>query len=315
MSQKSVYLYKVVISETATKATVPVSAYKALFQNIIDRESKNHAIKLTHDMEHVEPMTLDILENTEEYLFARLSKKRPNNSMQKRDYSSNLTYEVLQPDEIADNGVEWFTYCILGYSHGIVSIANSKGAPRVSALAKLFALYDDKHYLETEAIPNTELYKELISGQAPEVNKFQVQMACPDAQLLQELLRFTDEEVLHEVQSNAANLVFEVRPQYRKALTKNRDIIKRFINSFRSSRPRYNSVTVTGKKSPSDRQQKYDLFDEYFKYTVNIDEYYQQNGQQIEKPKGEILREYLTEMKRIYDENRVFIVAVSNPAN
>lgn len=176
MPQKSVYLYKVVISETATKATVPVSAYKALFQNIIDRESKNDAIKLTHDMEHVEPMTLDILENTEEYLFARLSKKRPNNSMQKRDYSSNLTYEVLQPDEIADNGVEWFTYCILGYSHGIVSIANSKGAPRVSALAKLFALYDDKHYLETEAIPNIELYKELISGQAPEVNKFQVQI-------------------------------------------------------------------------------------------------------------------------------------------
>ena len=74
-------------------------------------------------------------------------------------------------------------------------------------------------------------------------------------------------------------------------------------------------MTVTGKKSPSDRQQKYDLFDEYFRYTINIDEYYQQNGQQVEKDKGEILNDYRTEMKRIYDENKEYVVLMSNTAN
>lgn len=37
-SQKIVYLYKILISETATKAIVPTAAYNGLFQAIIDRE-------------------------------------------------------------------------------------------------------------------------------------------------------------------------------------------------------------------------------------------------------------------------------------
>lgn len=51
-------------------------------------------------------MMLDILENTEEYLFARLNRKRPNNSMQKRNYNTYETADVLPPDEIGNNGVE-----------------------------------------------------------------------------------------------------------------------------------------------------------------------------------------------------------------
>ena len=35
-----------------------------------------------------EPVMLDVLEDTDEYLFARLNRKRPNNSMQKRDYAT-----------------------------------------------------------------------------------------------------------------------------------------------------------------------------------------------------------------------------------
>ena len=50
------------------------------------------------------------------YLFARLNRKRPNNSMQKRNYNTYETADVLPPDEIGNNGVEWFTYCILQIS-------------------------------------------------------------------------------------------------------------------------------------------------------------------------------------------------------
>ena len=45
--------------------------------------------------------------------------------MQKRNYNTYETADVLPPDEIGNNGVEWFAYCILGYSHGILSLVNS----------------------------------------------------------------------------------------------------------------------------------------------------------------------------------------------
>ena len=107
MSTKNIYLFKVVIQDTKTNTEVPVSSFKGLFDNIFSRGTRNNAIKLSAD--DVEPIMLDILENTDEYLFARLSRKRPNNSLQKRDYSTYKTTEVLEPGEIETAGVELFT--------------------------------------------------------------------------------------------------------------------------------------------------------------------------------------------------------------
>ena len=81
MSTKNIYLFKVSIRDTQTNTEVPVQLFRGLLQEIFDREGRNNALKLTY--EDTEPMMLDILENTEEYLFARLNRKRPNNSMQK----------------------------------------------------------------------------------------------------------------------------------------------------------------------------------------------------------------------------------------
>lgn len=150
MSTKNIYLFKVSIRDTQTNTEVPVQLFRGLFREIFDREGRNNALKLTY--EDTEPMMLDILENTEEYLFARLNRKRPNNSMQKRNYNTYETADVLPPDEIGNNGVEWFTYCILGYSHGILSLVNSKGAPNEGALARVFSRYNNRFSLETETI-------------------------------------------------------------------------------------------------------------------------------------------------------------------
>lgn len=148
MSTKNIYLFKVSIRDTQTNTEVPVQLFRGLLREIFDREGRNNALKLTY--EDTEPMMLDILENTEEYLFARLNRKRPNNSMQKRNYNTYETADVLPPDEIGNNGVEWFTYCILGYSHGILSLVNSKGAPNEGALARVFSRYNNRFSLETE---------------------------------------------------------------------------------------------------------------------------------------------------------------------
>lgn len=310
MSIKNIYLFKVVIHDTQTNTEVPVHLFKGLFQEIIDRESRNNALKLTY--EDAEPMMLDILENTDEYLFARLNRKRPNNSMQKRNYNTYETTEVLAPDEIGNNGVEWFTYCIFGYSHGILSLINSRGAPNEGALTRVFSRYNNRFSLETEAIPNQNLINELINGRAPEINKVQIDIAQPDAQILQNLFGFNDREILQAVGQNTSNIVFEIKPDFRGALTTDTNVITRLIRALQMSRGRYHSVILSGKTATGERQRQYDLYEEYFKYPITVNEYRQENRQKVEREKDEILREYRLNMMNVYNEYKAIILTVCN---
>lgn len=310
MSTKNIYLFKVVIQDTKTNTEIPVSSFKGLFNNIFSQGTRNNAIKLSAD--DVEPIMLDILENTDEYLFARLSRKRPNNSLQKRDYSTYKTTEVLEPGEIETAGVELFTYCILGYSHGILSLINSKGAPSENAFAQMFLRYNNQFALETESIPNRDLIKELLDGKAPEINRVQIEIAQPDAQILQNMFGFTDAEVLQAVNHNTSAISFEVKPDYRGALSNDKKIITRLVSLLQKNHNRYNSVILSGKKTAGERQRQYDLYEEYFKYPVSINEYRQEGGKKVERAKDHILRDYRNGMMNVYNEYKEIILTISN---
>jgi len=310
MSTKNIYLFKVSIRDTQANTDMPVDSFGALFKEVFDRESRNNALELTY--QNAEPMMLDIIENTDEYLFARLNRKRPNNSMQKRNYNTFETADVLSPDEIGSNGVEWFTYCILGYSHGILSIVNSRGAPDEGALARVFSRHNNRYSLETDPIPNQNLINELLGGNAPEVNKVKIDIAQPNAQMLQELFGFNDAEVLQAVGQNTSSLVFEVKPQLRGALTNDPCLVSRLINALQQNHINYTSVVLSGKKDPGDRQRQYDLYEEYFKYPINVTEYHQENGCKIENDKANIQIDYRANMMRVYDEYKDIILAVIN---
>lgn len=310
MSTKNIYFFKVTIRDTQNNTEVPVSSFKAIFQSIIDQHSRNGALKL--DYQSSEPIMLDVLEHTDEFLFARLNRKRPNNSMQKRNYNTYQTTDVLAPDELGNSGVELFTYCILGYSHGILSIVNSKGAPGAGALARVFSCYNNRFSLETEGIPNQDLINELLGGRAPEINRVQVDIAQPSAQILESVFGFNETEILAEMGRNASSLVFEVKPEFRGALSYDPTIISRLIDVLRRNRGHYNSVVVSGKKDSGDRQRQYDLYEEYFKYPINVSEYRQENGQKIEREKGLIQQDFRANMMQVYSAYKNIILAVSN---
>lgn len=310
MSRKNIYLFKVVIQDTQTNTEVPVSTFKALFDGIFSQQARNNAVKLSFD--DVEPIMLDILDNTDEYLFARLSRKRPNNGLQKRDYTTYLTGEVLSPEELERTGVELFTYCILGYSHGILSLINSKGAPGTNAFAQMFQHYNNRFSLETQSIPNQKLINELLEGKSPEINRVQVEIAQPDAQILQELFGFTDKEVLQAVNHNTSAITFEIKPDFRGALSTDKDIIRQLVGLLQKNHDRYNSVVLSGKKASGERQRQYDLYEEYFRYPIEVNEYRQEGGRKVERQKDKILRDYRNGMMNVYNEYKEIILTISN---
>ncbi len=310
MSTKNIYMYKVIIRDTENNNEVEVSRFKSLFQEVFNANSQNNALKLTY--EDAEPIMLDILQDNDEFLFARLNRKRPNNSLQKRNYNTYETTDVLSPDEIGANGVELFTYCILGYSHGILSIVNSKGAPSEGALSRIFSRFNNRYSLETEGIPNQNLIRELLDGETPEINRVQIGIAQPNAQMLQHLFGFNDDEVLQAVSTNSASLVFEVKPDLRGSLTNDPSLIERLIDAFRTNRNHYHSVILSGKAESGDRQRQYDLYEEYFKYPISVSEYKQENGRKIEVEKTELQSKFRSEMMQVYNDYKDVILAVSN---
>ncbi len=72
MSTKNIYMYKVIIRDTENNNEVEVSRFKSLFQEVFNANSQNNALKLTY--EDAEPIMLDILQDNDEFLFARLNR-------------------------------------------------------------------------------------------------------------------------------------------------------------------------------------------------------------------------------------------------
>lgn len=309
MSKKSVYLFKVVISSTRTREEVPIGHYRDLFSQVLTNANANKALDLTYNQD---PMYMDIIENTDEYLFARLGRKRLNNSMQKRDYDTGAITDVLAPDEIISTGIESFTYCILGYSHGILSLVNSKGAPRDDIFSKMFALYMNSYILDTESLPNNDCIRELRNGRAPVINQIHFDIAQPGPQIMQHLMGFNDDQVIEEVCRKTSSLVIDVKPEYRGKLIDDPTLIEKIIDAFRNSRNRYNTVKIRGKKDGRGSQKEYDLYETYFKYQIDVAETRQEGGRRVEVNKDTLQRAYRSAMMNNYDENKAVILAMSN---
>lgn len=313
MSKKNVYFYELVIKESQTEKEIRVNQFKPLIKDIIKQNSINNSIELTY--EQTEPVLMDIIEDTEEFLFIRLSRKRLNNSIQKRNYKTRKISDVLAPDEIGENGIELFTYCILGYKHGVLSIVKSKGAPGPEAFSMLFAMHNRTYSAETFAIPNNDLIKELLDGKSPQVTRVCFDVACPSAQLLEQAFGFDDQNVISAIKRKAASMVMEIKPDFRGSLIDEKGIIKALIDALRKNQKRYNTIKITGKKDGRGPSREYDLYEEYFKYPVEIKEYRQEARRKIEMSKKAIQSDYRVKMMNVYEQYKTTIMMFVNRAH
>ena len=95
-------------------------------------------------------------------------------------------------------------------------------------------------------------------------------------------------------------------------MSKDANVITRLIDALRHNRNQYHSVILSGKTDTGERQRRYDLYEEYFKYPINVSEYRQENHRKVEREKDDILRDYRQSMMEVYDDYKDIILAVSN---
>lgn len=237
MSKKNVYFYELVLEDAKTGSMIPVNQYRDILSDIISSNCINNSIELTY--EQTEPVLMDVLENTDEYLFVRLSRKRLNNSIQKRNYKTRKTTDVL----------------------------------------------------------------------APQVNRISFDIARPNAELLEGMFGFTDEEIISVMSKKTASLVVDVKPDFRGYLIDDPGLIERLINVLRGNRIQYNTIKIVGKKDRRGPQHEYDLYEEYFKYPIEIKEFRQEGGRKFEVSKAAIRRDYKDKMTKVYDQYKNVLLA------
>ena len=308
MSTKNVYFYKLSLYDTQSRQEMSLTQTKAIIEQIIANNAQNNAVSLSYN--DAEPIVMDVLQQTNDYLFARLSKKRRNNSIQRRDYRTLETGPVLTPAEVDNNGIEIFTYCILGYNRGILSIAKNQGAPSEDVLHRLFNIYSNNYYLEIESVPNNQLINEIYNGANPEINRMTIEIPTPNVEILAKVLGANDTEILQSVQQKTNTISFEIRPEKRGVLCDEPGIIQKIINLFKAGKDTFSKVILDAKPDSKTRQKRYDLYEEYFKYPININEYHTENGRKVENPKEQIQADYLHEMISIYNNYREYILAI-----
>lgn len=310
MAKKNVYFFKVVITDKSTNRSINPNEIKNVLKTIFRENGKNNSLRLCND--DIDKVVLDIIEDTSEYLFAKLSKKKPNFSIQKRNYETLETTDVLLKDEVGNNGVESFTFFILGYKHGILSIINVKGAPNDNTLKGIFELYNDNFSMENEAIPNKEMINQLKDGSNPKINRLKIGIAQPNAKFLQDILKWSDTKICDEMSLNSSSVVFEIRPHFRKSLLDNISDVKNLIFDLVKHRDEFESLVITGKPNDNENQREYDLFEEYFKYQIDVKEYSIIDGRKREKDKKDILEDYKKSMQKIYDDNKLLLLTMAN---
>lgn len=310
MAKKNIYLYKVVISNTESKKEIELSNYRATIKSITSSKNANNALRI--DLNESEPMVMDIIEDNDEYLFARLSKKKPNNTMLKRDYKTLKTAEVLAPDELKNNGIEVFTYCILGYTHGILSIVNAQGAPHTEAFSQLFAIYKPEMSLDTIGIPNSDLIKELCDGKSPEINRIHFDMVQPSPKALEQVFGFNDEQLLGAIGQNTSSLVVDIKPDLRGNLLENKTLICKLIALLSKNQARFSSIKISGRQSSKAATKEYDLYSTFFKYQIDIKETRQRGGRKVEVDKETLQKDYRSKMMNVYNFYKQTLLLVSD---
>lgn len=308
MATKTVYFYKISLFDTKNSKEIPINNLKSMLEMIITANAKNNSISLSSNVG--EQIFMDILNKHDEYLFVRLGKKRRNNSIQKRNYATLDAGPVLNPIEVASNGIEIFTYGIIGYKHGIMSIARAQGAPDEKFIQRLFTKYKNDTYLEIVSVPNNQLINELYDNEEAEINRITVEIPTPNAEILQKVLHAGDEELINSVQMKTETILFEVKPQKRGYILGDKDVVKKLIDAFKQSKDAFTKVVLDGKPNSNTRQRRYDLYEEYFKYSININETHMENGVMVEYSKEKVQNDYRLEMTNIYNRYKEYILAV-----
>lgn len=315
MATRKVYFYKASLFDEEKKE-LKVDQLKSKIIAIIQKnghENKGHySINVSSPIDDLHSI-LDVFSYKENKFFCRLNKQKLNSSFLKREYNTYKNADVLPSGTEKQNGIELYTFAILEYNTGIISIVSAQGAPGIDALGNLFELYEPSYRLDVLPIMNENGIELLYRDRSPEISKIEVEVPLPNANVLEHIFGWSEDELFQTLceRSLHLNVVVKGEPRSRSPIIFGKDEAQNIIKKMKQCLSRYDKARVIG-KIENKKAQDYNFFEENFSYPIDVVAYHIEGHERKYYSPDEFIEIYQKELVAAYKANEKILRTIAN---
>lgn len=295
MWTRKVYYYSLDLREVIGNIDVTKNI-KNIFDYIINSNAQKIDSVMTLSLQN-DKITLDILKNNSEFLFARVGKETEHYNILKRDKSTKKSEEVLTRVE-KDKILEVCTYFLLDYKNGIVGFVFGKAAPTPNAIVSIITDYSDKYTLCIDRISSPESVRSLLKpGSA--IKKVKYVIRTPNIEILDAL------NIKPELKKKMINMPKQeieiLIKNGNKSMFSSVDEMKKFIEEIFSAQEKEDIVLYGN--SGGGRQKEFKFSEQDISYLIDIKEYDIEGTIKRRLSNDEIQQNVYNDLKALYNKN------------
>ena len=310
MASKNAYFFELKLKQQGK--IIEYVKFKEIFADIVDKRatvfSEYKSLDVTPYEEEMHFM-LDIYSYTGKFLFTRMTKQRPSNSLVQHDYKTCEKEDVLPGNKENEKGIEQYTYGLLNYEHGIFMLASTMGAPNEKIINNIFKLYAPEYTVDLIEIPNAMAIESIYEGKESEIKKLEIEVPLPAAGVLENIFHWKESEILDTIGSENLNVSVVLKPLRRKSITHGEDETRKLMDAIKKALPRYHKAKMRA-KAQNLKLRDYNFFDDKFSYPIDIQNSYIREGERIYYSVEQLADIYKREMKAAYFENEKLILLI-----
>lgn len=257
----------------------------------------------------VEPkVLLDIYEMTNK-MFGRVSKKKDHNSIVRRNYNTYKAEDVFTTDETRRLGIEVFTYFIVDFEYGIISIVNAKDAPGARVLNYIFDEYNNSYEIEFINIPNKDGVNLLYNSKTSAISGFEFEIPVPNAEYLEKILGLNEAEIVNIVNNNVHSAIISLKPEPYKDIESDPSKVKEIIDILKRKKGSY-CKSIIKAKTDEFNTRNYDLHAKFFTYPIKIKKTQVIGGKKRSLSGTEMKQQFKVGLNNAYDKNKDLLIAI-----
>lgn len=295
MSTRNVYYYCVEIRDVKSNKNI-TSDIKHIFNSIFDENATVVEGRRTLKLQNGN-ITLDILVNNDNYLFARVGKETEHYNIVKRDKSTMKAEPVIKNEDI-NTVLEVCTYFLLDYNNGIVGFIFGKSAPTPNALINIITDYDSENTINITRIASPESVRALLKPGST-IKKVKYIMKTPNIEVLEAL----------NIKDNIKQKMINMEKQEIEIIIKNKnksvfptwDETKEFIGELFQSKEK-EDISLFGNSGKS-RQKEFKFLEQDISYPIEIKEYEVKDNKKIRIDNEIISTSVYESLRVVYNSN------------
>lgn len=303
MADKKVYFYKISLFDNLTKKELEPEKLKDIFMNAYNSNLEDGSLLLNDDSE--EPIYLDINSKFfgEDGVFGTIGKIRDMVGFRKRNKFTKGVKSLLSKEELAEQGIECFTYFSIDFKIGILTVVSSQSSPSEKVINNVLAKYNQNYYTTICVINSKDAYKQLFKKNS-KFTKLTCKINKPSIEMMKEL-NLPKLFRLKAIENDSCQITIEIKSIKKKPFAENNEDtfeIMPMIEELLHNEDLHD-IIVTGNPS-GNKQREFPLKEMYVYDKIDVKPYKVESGEREYFDLSDIEKLFKEELIAVYRRNR-----------